>query len=260
VRFLITGGAGFIGSHSRNPCSRPDITFEIIDDLSTGSIANIDPFKSTAVSAMRFGLRLQRARGRRGGRPRRRRLPPGRGGRVMLIVESPVRTIETNIHANRDHPPLAAKKKRPVLVASTSEVYGKSRRIPYREEDDCVIGPPTRGRWSYAASKLVDEFLALSHWKERKLPTIPWSGSSTLSARADGRYGMVVPRFVSQAARGGADHGVRRRAAVALFRPVADVVEALTQLIMTKRAYGQVFTSAATARSRRRLAERVRRG
>src|SRR5262245_41331306 len=196
MRFLITGGAGFIGSHLAETLLAQGHDVEVIDDLSTGAIGNLEHLKTDrrfhytidsvfneAVTAEAIDradavFHLAAAVG------------------VMLIVESPVRTIETNIHATEIVLSLAAKKKRPVLVTSTSEVYGKSRKVPFREEDDCVIGPSTRGRWSYAASKLVDEFLALSYWKEKKLPTIVARLFNTVGPRQTGRYGMVIPRFV----------------------------------------------------------------
>jgi UDP-glucose 4-epimerase len=160
---------------------------------------------------------------------------------VFQIVESPVRTIETNIRGTEIVLFNAAKKKKLTVVASTSEVYGKSARVPFSEEDDCVIGPSSKGRWSYAASKLVDEFLALSYFKERKLPTVVVRFFNTVGPRQTGRYGMVIPRFVRQALDGGPitvfGDGTQSRC----FGWVGDAVGALLKLSREPRACGQVF-------------------
>ena len=134
---------------------------------------------------------------------------------VKLIVEAPVRTIETNVHGTEVVLKIANKKKRLVLVASTSEVYGKSASVPFREDADLVLGPTSKHRWAYACSKMIDEFLALAYWKERKLPVIVVRLFNTVGPRQTGQYGMVVPSLVKQALDGEADHRVRRRHAVA---------------------------------------------
>ena len=160
---------------------------------------------------------------------------------VQLIVESPVRTIETNVHCTEIVLAQASKKKKPVFVASTSEVYGKSRDLPYREDGDLTLGPTVRGRWSYACSKALDEFLAIAHWKERKLPTVVGRLFNTVGPRQTGRYGMVIPNFVRQAL---ADEpltvfgdGTQSRC----FCHVSDVVRALADLMRRDDAYGEVF-------------------
>jgi UDP-glucose 4-epimerase len=259
MRFLLTGGAGFIGSHLAEALLAHGHDVDVIDDLSTGSIDNIEHLKANrrfryiiesvfneAVTAEWIDrsdavFHLAAAVG------------------VMLIVESPVRTIETNIHATEIVLKHAAKKRRPVLVASTSEVYGKSSKVPFREDDDSVLGPSTKGRWAYAASKLVDEFLALSYWRERKLPVVITRLFNTVGPRQTGRYGMVVPRFVQQALRGGPitvyGDGKQSRC----FAHVADVVRALAKLIVTPAAQGQVFNVGADREiTIRGLAELVR--
>ncbi len=259
MRFLITGGAGFIGSHLAETLLASGHEVVVIDDLSTGAIRNIEPLKARGLryrieTVFNEGVtaelidwcdsvfHLAAAVG------------------VMLIVESPVRTIETNIHATEVILKHAAKKKKPVLLASTSEVYGKSTRIPFTEADDCVLGAPTKGRWSYAASKLVDEFLALAYWKERGLPTIVARLFNTVGPRQSGRYGMVVPRFVQQAIAGGpiTVYGDGRQSRC--FAHVSDVVEALARLIATPKAFGQVFNVGSNREiTIRALAELVRR-
>jgi UDP-glucose 4-epimerase len=152
-----------------------------------------------------------------------------------------VRTIETNVHCTEIVLAQASKKKKPVFVASTSEVYGKSRDLPYREDGDLMLGPTVRGRWSYACSKALDEFLAIAHWKERKLPTVVGRLFNTVGPRQTGRYGMVIPNFVRQAL---ADEpltvfgdGTQSRC----FCHVSDVVRAMADLMRRDDAYGEVF-------------------
>jgi UDP-glucose 4-epimerase len=160
---------------------------------------------------------------------------------VRLIVESPVRTIETNIRGTEIMLNLVAKKRKLIVIASTSEVYGKANKVPFREDDDLVIGPTTKGRWSYACSKAIDEFLALAYWKEKKVPVIICRFFNTVGPRQTGRYGMVLPNFVRQAL---ADepltiYGTGQQSRC--FGYVGDVVQALDKLIRTEKAVGQVF-------------------
>ena len=160
---------------------------------------------------------------------------------VELIVESPVRTIETNVHATEVVLSAASKKKKPVFVASTSEVYGKSAALPFREDGDLLLGPTFKGRWSYACSKAIDEFLALAYWKERGLPTVIGRMFNTVGPRQTGRYGMVVPNFVRQALAGQPitvfGDGTQSRC----FCHVHDVVRALADLMERDDLYGEVF-------------------
>jgi UDP-glucose 4-epimerase len=160
---------------------------------------------------------------------------------VKLIVESPVRTIETNVHLTEVMLTLANKKKRPILVASTSEVYGKSMDFPFKEDGDLVLGATHKGRWSYACSKAIDEFLAIAYWKERKLPTVVVRLFNTVGPRQTGQYGMVIPNFVRQALAGVPitvyGDGQQSRC----FGHVSDVVRALIGLLDTEKTYGQVF-------------------
>jgi len=178
---------------------------------------------------------------------------------VELIIESPVRTIETNVHCTEVVLSQANKKKKPVFIASTSEVYGKSTALPFHEEGDLLLGPTHTGRWAYACSKAIDEYLALAYWKERGLPTVIGRLFNTVGPRQTGRYGMVLPNFVRQGLAGQPitvyGDGSQRRC----FCHVRDVVRALADLMATDAAYGEVFNIGATEETTiMGLAERVR--
>ena len=241
MRYLITGGAGFIGSHLSDELLRRGHEVFIVDDLSTGSIENVKHLKGNP----RFHYLIDSA----ANVPvlaemvdtcdRIFHLAAAVG--VKLIVESPVRTIETNVHLTEVMLTLANKKKRPILVASTSEVYGKSADFPFREDGDLVLGATNKGRWSYACSKAIDEFLAVAYWKERKLPTVVARLFNTVGPRQTGQYGMVIPNFVRQALAGQPitvyGDGQQSRC----FTHVSDVVKALIGLLDNERCYGQVF-------------------
>ena len=241
MKVLITGGAGFIGSHLAEALiSRGDEVW-IIDNLSTGSIENLaaikhhpkfhytidtimnTPILAELVDVVDVVFHLAAAVG------------------VKLVVDSPVYTIETNIRGTDTVLQLANKKKKKVLIASTSEVYGKGVDVPFSEDNDMVLGPTQKSRWSYACSKAIDEFLALAYFKEKKLPVIIARLFNTVGPRQSGRYGMVIPRFVKQAL---LNHpitvysdGKQTRS----FADVSDVVTALTGLIEHKEAEGDVF-------------------
>ena len=259
MRTLVTGGAGFIGSHLvEELLARGDEVF-VVDDLSTGSARNIEPFKSNP----RFHYRIDSVTN---GSPMAElvdeadvvfHLAAAVG--VFLVVESPVRTIETNVRGTETVLHHAGKKKRKVLIASTSEVYGSTLSARFREEDDLVLGPPTEGRWSYACSKALDEFLGLAYHRERGLPVVVARLFNTVGPRQTGRYGMVVPRFVSQALAGGPitvyGDGTQTRA----FCYVKDTVRALIGLADDERAVGQVFNVGSDQEiTINELAERVR--
>jgi UDP-glucose 4-epimerase len=241
LRCLITGGAGFIGSHLAEVLlNRGDEVF-ILDDLSTGSVENVRHLKSfdrfhyvfdsitnkhllaELVDESDVVLHLAAAVG------------------VRLIVESPVRTLETNVYGTQLVLDAASKKKKLVFTASTSEVYGKSEKVPFHEDADLVLGATTKGRWSYAASKALDEFLALSYWKERKQPVIVARLFNTVGPRQTGRYGMVVPNFVRQALDGSpiTVFGTGRQSRC--FCDVRDTVEAILRLLSTDSAVGEVI-------------------
>jgi UDP-glucose 4-epimerase len=202
MRYLITGGAGFVGSHLSEELLRRGHDVIVIDDLSTGTIRNI----SHLTGNKRFRYIIDTVANRSllaelvDDADVIYHLAAAVG--VKLIVESPVRTIETNIKLTELVLEMAQKKKRPVFIASTSECYGKSTDFPFREEGDLVLGPSSKGRWSYACSKLIDEFLAIAYHRERGLPTVVGRLFNTVGPRQTGQYGMVVPTFVRQALSG----------------------------------------------------------
>lgn len=241
MRYLITGGAGFVGSHLAEELLRQGHEVFVVDDLSTGSIHNIthlkthDRFHYVVDTCSNVQLMAELV----DGCDQIFHLAAAVG--VKLIVESPVRTIETNIRLTEILLNLANKKKRPVFVASTSEVYGKSEQLPFREDGDIVMGATTKGRWSYACSKAIDEFLAIAYWKEKKLPTVVARLFNTVGPRQTGQYGMVVPNFVRQALAGEPitvyGDGKQSRC----FTHVRDVVRALIGLMGTEASYGQVY-------------------
>lgn len=241
MRVLITGGAGFIGSHlSETYLQRGDEVF-VIDDLSTGSIENIrhlkdhprfhytiesihnQPVTAELVDQCDVIFHLAAAVG------------------VRLIVESPVRTIENNVHGTEVVLSLANKKKKKVLVASTSEVYGLSAEVPFREDGNLVMGATNKGRWSYACSKAIDEFLALAYWREKKLPTIVVRLFNTVGPRQTGQYGMVIPTFVRQALAGRPITVYGSGKQSRCFCYVGDVVSTLVKLMDAEDSVGEVF-------------------
>jgi UDP-glucose 4-epimerase len=241
MRYLITGGAGFVGSHLAEALLSEGHDVWAFDDLSTGAAENVSGLRTnpkfrlvvdTLFSAPHVAELIDQA-------DAVFHLAASVG--VFQIVESPVRTIETNIRGTEIVLFNAAKKKKLTIVVSTSEVYGKSAKVPFSEEDDCVIGPSSKGRWSYAASKLVDEFLALSYFKERKVPTVVVRLFNTVGPRQSGRYGMVIPRFVRQTLEGGPITVFGDGNQTRCFGWVGDVVGALLKLSREPRAYGQVF-------------------
>jgi UDP-glucose 4-epimerase len=259
VRALITGGAGFIGSHLSEALLDQGSQVLILDDLSTGSIDNVahlkgrpgfeyfidsvnnEPLLAELIDRSDVVFHLAAAVG------------------VKLIVEQPVHTIETNVHGTEVVLKHANKKKKLVVIASTSEVYGKSNDVPFREDADLVLGPTTKHRWAYACSKAIDEFLALAYWKERKLPVIVVRFFNTVGPRQTGRYGMVIPNFVRQALAGEPitvfGDGTQSRA----FTHVGDVVGALLKLMAEPRAIGQVINIGTTQEiTMAALAERIR--
>jgi UDP-glucose 4-epimerase len=241
MKALITGGAGFVGSHLAEALlARGDEVF-VLDNLSTGSIENIEhlkrekrfhyaiesvmnePVTAELVDRVDVVFHLAAAVG------------------VRLIVESPVNTIETNVHGTETLLKLANKKKKKVMVASTSEVYGKSNSVPFREDGDLVLGPTSKGRWSYACSKAIDEFLALAYHKEKRLPVVVFRLFNTVGPRQTGRYGMVIPNFVKAALAGRPLHVFGDGTQSRCFTYVSDVVDALIKLADQEAAVGQVF-------------------
>jgi len=259
VRALITGGAGFIGSHLSEALLERGSKVLILDNLSTGSIDNIahlkgrpgfeyfidsvnnEPLLAELIDRSDVVFHLAAAVG------------------VKLIVEQPVHTIENNVHGTEVVLKHANKKKKLVVIASTSEVYGKSNDVPFREDSDLVLGPTPKHRWAYACSKAIDEFLALAYWKERNLPVIIVRFFNTVGPRQTGRYGMVIPNFVRQALAGEPitvfGDGTQSRA----FTHVCDVVDGLLKLIAEPNAIGQVVNIGTTQEiTITTLAERIR--
>jgi UDP-glucose 4-epimerase len=240
LRFLITGGAGFIGSHLAERLLDRGDRVVLLDNLSTGSMENIRHLKASErmeyhldaidnrqlvaelVDDADVVVHLAAAVG------------------VKLIVESPVRTIETNVNGTQIILEAACKKRKLVLTASTSEVYGKNTNVPFHEDADLVLGPTTKGRWSYAASKALDEFLALSYWKEKKLPVIVVRLFNTVGPRQTGRYGMVLPNFVKSALDNSTISVYGDGQQSRCFCDVRDTVESLVRLIDTPQSVGEV--------------------
>ena len=259
MKALITGGAGFIGCHLAERLLGLGHDVAVIDDLSTGSIDNIahlktctrfsyvvdsvtnEPLLAEMIDRCDVVFHLAAAVG------------------VKLIVERPVHTIETNVHGTEVVLKHANKKRKLVFLASTSEVYGKSTDVPFRETADLVLGPSEKHRWAYACSKLIDEFLALAYWKEKKLPVVVVRLFNTVGPRQTGQYGMVLPTFVRQALAGEPltvfGDGTQSRS----FTYVGDVVDALVALASEPRAIGEVFNIGNRGEiSIRDLAERVK--
>ena len=241
MRYLITGGAGFIGSHlAESLLGRGDLVV-LLDNLSTGSVENIRHLKSSD----RMQYQLDNIENRQllaelvDDADVVVHLAAAVG--VKLIVESPVKTIETNVNGTQMVLEAACKKKKLVLTASTSEVYGKNTNVPFHEDADLVLGPTTKGRWSYAASKALDEFLALSYWKEKKLPVIVARLFNTVGPRQTGRYGMVLPNFVKSALDNTTISIYGSGKQSRCFCDVRDTVEGLVRLMDTDRSIGEVI-------------------
>jgi UDP-glucose 4-epimerase len=240
MRVLITGGAGFIGSHLAEAyVGRGDEVF-VIDDLSTGSLKNVEGLKSSDRFHMTVDTVLNRDATLElvGTCDVVVHLAAAVG--VQYIIENPLSSIETNIRGTEIVLELAAKFRKKALVASTSEVYGKRDAVPFRETDDLTYGPTTHSRWSYACAKAMDEFMALAYWKAKRLPIVVARLFNTVGPRQTGRYGMVIPRFVSQALKGEpiAVYGDGQQTRT--FTYVGDAVEALLRLVDRKDAEGEV--------------------
>lgn len=246
VNVLITGGAGFIGSHLTEHHLNAADRVCIIDDLSTGSIHNIEKVKHHPNFEYHIDTITQRALLAElvDGCDIIYHLAAAVG--VRLIVESPVRTIETNIRGTEAVLEMAAKKRKRVLIASTSEVYGKRHQVPFHETDDLILGPTDKARWSYACSKAIDEFLALAYWREKKVPTVVVRLFNTVGPRQTGRYGMVVPTFVKQALAGRDITVYGDGSQTRCFTHVNDVVNAITQIIQHPQAIGEIYNVGGT--------------
>jgi UDP-glucose 4-epimerase len=247
MRFLVTGGAGFIGSHLSDLLVEHGHSVHVLDDFSTGSVENIRQLEHRPGFQCTIGsvadhdvverlieetdivVHLAAAVG------------------VNLVVERPVHAIETNVHCTEVVLAHADRQRKPVLVASTSEVYGKSDALPFKEDGDLQMGATNKARWAYACSKAIDEFLAMAYWSERDLPVTIVRLFNTVGPRQTGSYGMVVPRLVGQALAGEelTVYGDGRQ--TRCFCHVADVVQALFALVNDEAAYGNVFNVGATS-------------
>ncbi len=241
MRVLVTGGAGFIGSHLAEALAARGDEVTVLDDLSTGREENLRGL--SAAPGFRF------SRGDVCDPAAVARAAEGCGAvyhlaaavGVRLIVEQPVRSIEVNIHGTETVLRAAAERGLPILIASSSEVYGKGVRCPFSEDDDLVLGPTTVTRWSYAAGKAVDEFLALAHHRERGTRVVVARFFNTVGPRQVGRYGMVIPRFVDQALAGGPITVYGDGTQTRCFGFVGEVVRACIALLETPAAWGRVF-------------------
>jgi UDP-glucose 4-epimerase len=241
MKVFVTGGAGFIGSHLTEKLLARGDSVLVLDDLSTGSMQNLEPFVGKPGFEHRIGsatdvplvsecldrcdvtVHLAAAVG------------------VRLIVERPVHTIETNVRATEVVLGAAAKKQRPVLIASTSEVYGKGAKVPFSEDDDLTLGATVHSRWAYACSKALDEWLALAYFREKKVPVVVARLFNTVGPRQTGRYGMVLPNFAAQALANQPITVYGTGEQTRCFGHVKDAVEALVRLLETQSAVGHVF-------------------
>src|SRR5215472_609277 len=246
MNVLITGGAGFIGSHLAERLLARGDEVRVIDDLSTGSQENIQHlrvargfqcFIDTVTNQKLMAELVDDA-------DVIYHLAAAVG--VRLIVESPTRAMETNIRGTEMVLELAAKKKKRLLITSTSEVYGKRNQVPFSEDDDLVLGPPDKGRWCYACSKLIDEFLAIAYWKEKRLPTVVARLFNVVGPRQTGRYGMVIPSLVKQALRGDDMTVYGDGSQSRCFTHVSDAVGALIALAESSEANGEVYNIGST--------------
>lgn len=239
--YLVTGGAGFIGSQLAEELLRRGHRVHVIDDLSTGRIGNLDAAKlnprfsytiGSVIDAPLMTELIDRADGVF-------HLAAAVG--VKLIFENPTRTIQTNIRGAETVLEQAARKRKKVLLASTSEVYGKGVRIPFTETDDLLLGSTTCARWAYACSKAIDEFLALAYWREQKSPNVIARLFNTVGPRQTGQYGMVIPRFIKQALLGEPitvyGDGQQRRC----FVHVDDAIRAIIELMERPETAGEVY-------------------
>ena len=241
MNILITGGAGFIGAHLAEAMLASDHTVVVVDDFSTGSVRNIEPLladhrfrlvRGSVCDGSLMTVLVERA-------DAIIHLAAAVG--VQLIVQKPVHTITTNIHGTEVILELANAFRKKIIIASTSEVYGKSSQIPFREDADVVLGSTRFSRWSYACSKMIDEFLALAYCQEFGLQAIVCRFFNTIGVRQTGEYGMVVPRFVRKALRNEPLEIYGTGNQSRCFCNVADVVKALTQLLDCPQALGEVI-------------------
>jgi UDP-glucose 4-epimerase len=259
MKYLVTGGAGFIGSHLSERLLAEGHRVLVLDDLSTGRYENVAHLEGRAGFELRVASVIDPAIVERCVTETEAVFHLASAVGVKLVVDQPVKTIETIVGGTENILQFCARYRRPVLLTSTSEVYGKSEKIPFAEGDDCVIGPTTTRRWAYACAKALDEFLAMAHWNESRLPVVIARLFNTVGPRQTGRYGMVIPRFIEQALKGEPmtvfGDGTQSRC----FAHVLDVVGALIKLMETPASRGDVFNVGnAEEVTILQLAERIR--
>ena len=259
MKYLVTGGAGFIGSHLSERLLSEGHGVLVLDDLSTGRYENIGHLEGRPGFELRVASVIDPGVVERCVIESEAVFHLASAVGVKLVVDQPVKTIETIVGGTDNVLRACSRYRRPVLLTSTSEVYGKSEKIPFAEGDDCVIGPTTTRRWAYACAKALDEFLAMAHWQESKLPVVIARLFNTVGPRQTGRYGMVIPRFIEQGMTGEPitvfGDGTQGRC----FAHVLDVVGALVKLMETPSARGDVFNIGnAEEVTILQLAERVR--
>ncbi len=259
MTYLVTGGAGFIGSHLSERLLAEGHRVLVLDDLSTGRFENIAHLEGRPGFELRVASVTDPAIVERCVTESDAVFHLASAVGVKLVVDQPVKTIETIVGGTDTVLRSCARYRRPVLLTSTSEVYGKSEKIPFAEGDDCVIGPTTTRRWAYACAKALDEFLAMAHWNESRLPVVIARLFNTVGPRQTGRYGMVIPRFIEQGLAGEPITVFGDGTQTRCFAHVADVVGALVKLMKTPEARGDVFNIGnAEEVTILQLAERVR--
>ncbi len=241
MKILITGGAGFVGSHLADKLIGQGHEITVIDDLSTGRYSNVEHLEGDPRFRLIIDTVLNSQLMEELIRETDRVFHMASAVGVRLIMEQPVKTIETIFHGTDVVLKFCSRYRKRVLIPSTSEVYGKGASIPFREEDDLLTGATDKHRWAYACAKTLDEFLALAHWKETRLPVVVVRLFNTVGPRQTGQYGMVVPRFVHSAIKGEPitvfGDGTQQRC----FGHVLDVVEGLSKLLETPECFGQVI-------------------
>lgn len=244
--YLVTGGAGFIGSHLCEFLLSKGNSVLVLDDLSTGSLSNLDECSDNPSFRFVIGSVLDESLARGLVHQSNKVIHLAAAVGVEKIIQRPVETIETNVKGTENILLAASANATPVFIASTSEVYGKSENIPFREDGDIVLGATSRSRWSYACSKAIDEFLALAYWKDKGLPVIIGRLFNTVGPRQSGRYGMVLPRFIEQALSGKPitvfGDGEQTRS----FSMVHEVVGAIIALVENPEAIGKVVNIGST--------------
>ena len=241
MKILITGGAGFVGSHLADKLHNDGHEVTVIDNLSTGRYSNIEHLEGKDGFRLIIDTILNAKLMEELIRESDRVFHMASAVGVRLIMEQPVKTIETIFHGTDVVLGLCARYRKRVLIPSTSEVYGKGTSVPFREDDDILKGSTSKHRWAYACAKELDEFLALAHWKESRLPVVVVRLFNTVGPRQTGQYGMVVPRFIQAALKNEPIivHGDGSQSRC--FGHVSDVVEGLTKLLETPECFGQVI-------------------